>query len=115
MATIGLFVSNLMDRSRIRDHLQSKGHQVVGLATMEELIEFFENHPGAPVIAELVVFDQTVQLNHPAVQAAADRILGFFPHVRTDLLNKMKKAGIVRCYPRSKFFSSFDALLESFS
>ncbi|RMG66855.1 MAG: response regulator [Calditrichaeota bacterium] len=115
MSEIGLFIGNLMDRTRIRDHLKQQGYQVTALSTMEELVEFLQSHPQGLIIADLVDLEKKVELNHPAVKTAGQRILGFFPHVRTDVLDKMKKAGIDHCYPRSKFFADFDQLFSQFS
>lgn len=96
------YVPDLMDRSRLG------GHGLEFVADVERLSD-------AAADASLVIVD----LARPGALEAASalaragaHVLGFAPHVDTELRAAALDAG-VRVLPRSRFFSSVDAWMRS--
>ena len=94
MTRIAAYVPNLMDRSRFVGSVEI-------LQTLDEL---------KSADADLVLVDVSKPqvLDHLPSEA---RVIGFAPHVDTEILELAKAAGCMEALPRSIFFQRLPGLL----
>jgi CheY-like chemotaxis protein len=114
--TVIAVVEDLFFASKIRGAAAQLGVNVYFAKTADEVFKAATEQPG------LIVLDLHLQRCDPiqlAQRLKADEklrnvpLMGFFSHVRTDLLQDAERAGFDRVLPRSAFSKDLAKLLQS--
>lgn len=106
-------VADLMFDSRIRAAAKNRGVAATSVRSPGALTDSLESSPVDLVIVDLDAHAESVQ----AVDAIRSRwptipVLAFGSHVNESLLQAARDAGAERVWPRSRFSSSLDAVME---
>lgn len=106
--------SDLFLQSRINEIAKSQGFETRFLVKTAEIQTLVETST-----PKLVVLDLSSDEYEPFLVAKSlktlpfpPRILGFFPHVKSNLATEAKKAGVDYVVPNSVFLKRFKTLLE---
>jgi len=108
-ATTDLFI-----QSRLKELSDLLGHETLFTIDPQKILSQAASHPESLVILDLATTEydspslaKTLKQNNHAL-----RILGYYPHVRTDLQRKAKSSGVDYVVPNSSFLKTVKEILE---
>ena len=108
-ATTDLFI-----QSRLKELSDLLGHETLFTIDPRRVLSQSASHPECLVILDLATTEydslalaKTIKQNNHAL-----RILGYYPHVRTDLEREAKGAGVDYVVPNSRFLTTVREILE---
>jgi len=108
-ATTDLFI-----QSRLQELSNLLGHEIFFTIDSQKVLSQAASHPECLVILDLA----TAEYDSPSIAKTLKqnnhtlRILGYYPHVRTDLERKAKSAGVDYVVPNSSFLKTVKEILE---
>jgi len=106
--------SDLFIQSRLGELAGQLGHVIVFQTDSEEIIGQASSHHGCLVILDLTAteYDSDVLARKLKQASPSTRIVGYYPHVRTDLQKNAKDAGVDYIVPNSSFLKTTREILE---
>lgn len=115
MNKIGILTANLLLFDKISNICESANFHPAKITSLQNLKEFCEQPSETFVLLDLdfpgLNFDQLKEIIGGS-RAPKGRFVGFFPHVRTDLKELSRQAGVSVSYPNSYFFSHLAAIIQ---
>ena len=108
-ATTDLFI-----QSRLKELSDLLGHETLFTIDPQKILSQAALHPECLIILDLT----TPEYDSPALAKTLKqnnhslRILGYYPHVRTDLEKEAKGAGVDYVVPNSRFLTTVREILE---
>ncbi len=106
--------SDLFIQSRLKELSNLLGHETLFTIDPQKILTQAASHPECIVILDLT----TTEYDSPSLAKTLKqnnntlRILGYYPHVRTDLERKAKSAGVDYVVPNSSFLKTVREILE---
>ncbi len=105
--------SDLFIRSRLKELADLLGHETRFSTDPTTIADLAKSHPGCLIILDL----ETSEYDSPSLartlkHSSTSRILGYYPHVRTDLAKNAKEAGVDYVVPNSGFLKTVKEVLE---
>jgi PleD family two-component response regulator len=106
--------SDLFIQSRLKELSDRLGHEILFTIDPQKILTQAASHPECIVILDLA----TTEYDSPSLAKAIKqdnhtlRILGYYPHVRTDLEREAKSAGVDYLVPNSRFLKTLREILE---
>jgi PleD family two-component response regulator len=106
--------SDLFIQSRLKELSNLLGHETLFTIEPQKILSETASHPECLVILDLA----TTEYDSPSLAKTLKennhtlRILGYYPHVRTDLERAAKSAGIDFIVPNSGFLKTVREILE---
>jgi len=116
MDQIVSFVPDLIFRSRIAETVRALGFELKNARTYEDLLSAAERVGPKIVLLDLnsVSFDLSELTSKLCALASPPVVVTFYSHVDVELAERARTAGIEHLFPRSKFFSHLEGILERF-
>jgi len=106
--------SDLFIQSRLKELSDSLGHETLFTIDPQKILSQVASHPECLIILDLASTEydppslaKTLKQNNHTL-----RILGYYPHVRTDLERQAKDAGVDYIVPNSRFLKTVTEILE---
>ena len=105
-------VAELMLGVRIEEAGKSLGASVeTGTVSGDFGVQIMGVKPSV-VVADLAVEGLDIGALAAAARATGTPLIGFYPHVDTDLRRRARAAGVERLYPRSRFLRELPVILR---
>lgn len=104
---IGLWIDNLMDRTRVSGNLTQQGFAHQNISDEKACLEFLKSNSQSLVILDLQNSSYNfndLQKQFEDHQKFLKRVICFFPHVQIQLKKNAQGCGVEHVYPRSMFF-----------
>jgi hypothetical protein len=114
-AKIGLWIDNLMDRSRVGSNLTQQGSECLNISDVKSGLEFLKSNTQSLVILDLQSSSynfENIKKEFEGNQNLLKRIICYFPHVQIQLKKNAQDCGIEHVYPRSVFFADPISLIK---
>jgi hypothetical protein len=108
-----ILVDDLFWKVRFQETAKGLGAQVVLLSNPDLLREKIEAEQPGLVIVDLALRKEPfTAISEISSQPKAPRMVGYFEHMRTDLWERGKQAGLARVFARSTLSEKLPALLR---
>jgi len=109
--TVILWIDNLFSRAQLQQKLVHGVSDVQATSSGEEAFSILRENPQA--IAFIDAENHSLPSNFwEIVKPFAQRVVLYYPHVRTEIVHQAKGAGIRHVYPRSQVFKNPGGILE---
>ncbi len=110
--TVILWIDNLFSRAQLQQKIAVRYPDVQATSSGEEAFSILRENSRAVLIVDAENGSLTPQFWKRARPFALQVVL-FYPHVRTDIANQAKEAGLNYVYPRSQVFRNPVGTLEN--